>query len=422
MIRRSTTFRLCLMMFLEYSVRGMWYPYLANYLRAPRSLRGLGFTPGETGWVLGFANALGAFTAPFIAGQVADRFLNAEKALAALHFIAACLLLANASSDAFWPFFVVMICFSIAYVPTQSLANSLALSHLSDPQHTYPRVRMWGTVGWIVTSALFTYVVLRAGDEASNIARIPWAMRAAAITAICYACYAYLALPATPPRDSSQGALFSAGSLRLLNQRSALVLMVIALPIAAIHTAYYFNIGPFLSSVVGIPLRFVGPTLSIAQLSEVFFLFTLGPLLNRFGYKTVLAAGALAQAVRFAVFAMNVSRPVVIAALALHGVAFACFFTTAILYVEHLYPAQVRHSAQTFFGIAIFGLGPALAGPYSQIFDRFTDSSAAGRSANFTSVWWTQAGIALATVVAILLFFRPDPLATQVRDRELSQN
>src|SRR5271168_2114759 len=126
MAQRSITFRLCLLMFLEYAVRGMWYPFLANYLRAPRSLHGLGFSSGQTGWVLGFANALGAFTAPFIAGQVADRFFNAEKALAMLHCVAAVLLFANASSTAFLPFFLVMVCFSIAYVPTQSLANSLA--------------------------------------------------------------------------------------------------------------------------------------------------------------------------------------------------------------------------------------------------------------------------------------------------------
>jgi nucleoside transporter len=403
MARRSITFRLCLMMFLEYSVRGMWYPYLANYLRAPRSLHGLGFTVGQTGWVLGFANALGAFTAPIIAGQVADRYFNAEKALAVLHCIAAALLFTNASSGAFWPFFGIMICFSIAYVPTQSLANSLALSHLSDPQHSFPRVRMWGTMGWITTSALFTFVVLRGDDHASNIARIPWAMRGAAMLAIGYAAYAFFALPATLPGDSSSGPMVSIASLRSLAEPSAIVLMLIALPIAAIHTAYYFNIGPYLSSVVGVPLRFVGPTLAIAQLSEVFFLFALGPLLRRFGYKTILTAGALAQAIRFIVFALNLPGPIEIVALSLHGVAFACFFTTAILYVEHLFPPRVRHSAQTVFGIAIFGLGPALAGPYSQLFDRSTGAQGSG----FATIWWTQAAIALASGVAIMLFFRP---------------
>jgi nucleoside transporter len=406
MERRSITFRLCLMMFLEYSVRGMWYPFLANYLQAPRTLHGLEFTPGETGWVLGFANALGAFTAPIIAGQVADRFFNAEKALATLHFIAAALLFANASSTRFLPFFLLMLCFSIAYVPTQSLTNSLALSHLIDPQHSYPRVRMWGTVGWIVTSALYTYAVLRAGDEASNIARIPLAMRAAAIAAIGYACYAFFALPATPPKDLSRDSLVSMRSLRSLLQPSVLILMMIAVPMATIGTAYYFNIGPYLNAVVGVPLRYVGPTLAIAQIGEVLFLFALGPLLKRMGYKSVLIIGATAQAVRFAVFALNLPGPIVILALPLHGAAFACFSATAILYVEQAFPSQVRHTAQTFYGIAIFGLGPALAGPYSQLFDRFAVGGPGGVT-KFAGIWWMQAGIAVASAISIFVFFRP---------------
>lgn len=394
------------MMFLEYAVRGMWYPYLANYLGAPKSLHGLGFTSGQIGWVLGFANAVGAFTAPIIAGQVADRYLNAEKALAILHCVAAVLLFINASSMTFAPFFCIMLCFSIAYVPTQSLANSLALSHLTDRQRSYPRVRMWGTIGWIVTSAIFTYAVLRSGDRATNIARIPYAMRAAAILAVCYAGYAFFVLPATAPADTARGPLLPIKTLKLLREPSVLVLMLIAMPIAAIHTAYYLNIGPFLSAVVGVPLKLVGPTLAVAQLSEIVFLFTLGPLLRRFGYTVLLATGAVAQALRFIVFALNLPAPVVILSLSLHGVAFACFFATAILYIEQVFPSEVRHSAQTVFGIVLFGLGPALAGPYSELFDRFTKQTAAGVIPDFQVIWWTQAAVAAVSAFAIMVFFR----------------
>lgn len=412
MTHRSITLRLCIMMFLEYAVRGMWYPYLANYLGAPRSLHGLGFTSGQMGWVLGFANALGAFTAPFIAGQVADRYVNAEKALAVLHACAAVLLFLNAASVTFAPFFGIMLCFSIAYVPTQSLSTSLALSHLTDREHSYPRVRMWGTIGWIVTSASFTYFVLRSGDHATNIGRIPDAMRAAAIMAFCYAGYAFFLLPATPPADTARGPQPRVGTLRLLRKPSVLVLMLIALPIAAIHTAYYLNIGPFLSGVVGVPLKLVGPTLAISQLSEVVFLFVLGRLIRRFGYKNVLIAGAAAQALRFTIFALDLPAPLAILALSLHGVAFACFFATAILYVEQVFPPQVRHSAQTAFGIVLFGLGPALAGPYSQLFDQFTTQTPAGVIPNFRAIWWTQAAIAAVSAIAILIFFRPQAAST----------
>jgi nucleoside transporter len=410
------------MMFLEYAVRGMWYPFLSSYLSAPRTGNGLGFSAGQTGWVLGFANAFGAVTAPFVAGQLADRYFNAERALAVLHVISAVLLFATASQTSFPPLFALMLLFSIAYVPTQSLANSVALAHLTDREHSYPRVRLWGTAGWIVTSALFTYVVLTANDRATNIGRIPDALRVAAMLAVGYAMYALFIVPRTPPGASMQtketgGLKVAMRAFGLLRDRSVLVLTLVAMPVAAIHTAYYLNISPFLVSRVGVSLRMVGPTLAISQLSEIFFLFWLGALLRRFGYLTILTAGAAAQAVRFVVFAIDPPAPFVIVSLALHGVAFACFFTTAILYIERVATPAIRHSAQMVFGIVLFGIGPALAGPYSQIFDQFSIN---GRQ-NFVAIWTIQAIVAGASALAIVLFFRPTQTEVGHRGTEFTE-
>jgi MFS family permease len=98
---RTVTASLCLMMFLEFAVRGMWHPFVANDLVAGRADGVLGFAEGRSGWVLGFAGAAGAVTAPVIAGRVADRWLNAERALALLHCITALLLFLNAPSESF---------------------------------------------------------------------------------------------------------------------------------------------------------------------------------------------------------------------------------------------------------------------------------------------------------------------------------
>jgi MFS family permease len=107
----------------------------------------------------------------------------------------------------------------------------------------------------------------------------------------------------------------------------------------------------------------------------------------------------------------------------LHGVAFACFFATAILYVEQVFPPQVRHSAQTAFGIVLFGLGPALAGPYSQLFDQFTKQTPAGVVPNFQAIWWTQSAIAAVSAIAILIFFRPQTASTEpVADADAAES
>ena len=67
------------------------------------------------------------------------------------------------------------------------------------------------------------------------------------------------------------------------------------------------------------------------------------------------------------------------------------------------------------FGIVLFGLGPALAGPYSQIFDHFTING----QKNFVAIWTIQAIVAGASALAIVLFFRERaPASPSRRERE----
>jgi predicted MFS family arabinose efflux permease len=195
-------------------------------------------------------------------------------------------------------------------------------------------------------------------------------------------------------------------ALGLLRNPSVLVLSLAAIPVATIHTAYYLNIGPFLSDVVHIPLKMVGPTLAIAQLSEVGCLFILGPMLKKYGYTTILTFGIAAQALRFMIFAIDPPPLFVCVALTLHGIAFACFFTTATLYIQRVSPPEIRHSTQTVFGIVLFGIGPALAGPYAQMFDRMIIRTSTGTIPNFRDIWWTQAAIALVCAIFVMALFR----------------
>ena len=169
-------------------------------------------------------------------------------------------------------------------------------------------------------------------------------------------------LPKTPPADNNPGPLLPTRALSLLRNPSVLVLSAVAIPVATIHTAYYLNIGPFLSSVVGIPLKWVGPTLALAQLSEVFCLLALGPCLKRFGYLRILLFGIGAQA--GAIHDLR-HRPARLGRLHVAHAArdrLRLLLHDATLYIEHMCDPSVRHSTQTVFGLVLFGIGPALRG------------------------------------------------------------
>ena len=76
--------RLGVMMFLQYALWGAWLPVTARYLSASISEGGLGFTGSQIGMILGLAGSIGAIAAPFIAGQIADRYFSTERILSFL--------------------------------------------------------------------------------------------------------------------------------------------------------------------------------------------------------------------------------------------------------------------------------------------------------------------------------------------------
>ena len=82
--RGAVLLRLSAMMFLQYAVRGAWLPLAGRYMSASPETGGLGFSGPEIGMLLGAAGSIGAVLAPFLAGQVADRYFRTERCLGSL--------------------------------------------------------------------------------------------------------------------------------------------------------------------------------------------------------------------------------------------------------------------------------------------------------------------------------------------------
>jgi nucleoside transporter len=391
--------RLSIMMFLQYAIWGIWLPYLSNYLMAAPTGGGLGFTGGQVGWILGLAGSIGAISAPFIAGQVADRYMDAEKALALLVLVGGVLKYITASVTDYNTFLVISIAYSVAYMPTLSLTNSISFQNLRDSERQFPFVRVWGTIGWIVASVAFTWLWLVHPDPVANTRRIADALRISGVLSVLYAVYCLTVLPRTPPKNSIAHPLAFAQAFGLLKHRGFLVVTLIALPIAMIHQCYFFRSAPFFESAVGVSKQALGPVLAVGQFSEIAFLAGLGLVLKRLGYKTVLALGVSSYVVRFGIYAYGEPASLMIATQSLHGLCYGFFFAGAFLYVEQVAPPDIRHSAQTVFGIIILGLGPVLAGFYNQQFDKVAPGQL------YRVFWSVEAAVALGSLIVLLLTF-----------------
>jgi nucleoside transporter len=444
--------RLSLMMFLQYAVWGVWLPILANYLGKPVEAGGLGFSGAQLGWILGLAGSIGAVSAPFIAGQLADRVMNAERALGALLVLGALVKFVMTYQTSYASWMILSIVYSILYMPTLALTNSVAFAHLTDREKQFPPIRAWGTIGWIVASVAFPLVYMKSGihftsswpfidgtPRADQVAQMKYAMFVSGVISLGYGIFCFVALPKTPPRRDGEPLAFAA-AFRLLTKPSCLALMASALLISMIHQLYFVRTGPYITDAIGQPESEVGPIMAIGQVSEIVFLAILGLFLKHIGYKWIIVLGALSYMARYAIFATIPTPGVLKLSMLLHGMNYGFFFAGAFMFVEKIAPANIRHSAQTVFGIIILGVGPVLAGVYNQWLDTFavkdavqvlSDAAAATTAItsattgpatvfDYATFWMIQSAIALLSAVILMVGFpnrweeREDPLPAPV--------
>jgi MFS family permease len=421
--------RLSIMMFLQWGMFGLWIPLAGVFLLAGGDKGGLGFTQVQLGWILGISGSIGALAAPFVAGQIADRYFNTERLLAVILILGGALwwFMSEQQDHPLWPalvlggrehryvvWLVASIISSLVLAPTGALTNSLAFAQMAEPTRQFPVVRVWGTIGWIVAGWVFSWVWLQHGlkatwkppflvgtEYADLTARMLDSLKAAAIVAWVFAAYC-LTMPATPPKRGAADRLAFFKAFRLFRHGSFVVLMVASLFVAAVHNIFFMQTGPLLVRI-GLEGSNVGPAMSIGQFTEILMIALLGWMLKKLGMRAVLAIGGAAYFLRFMFLGTTwLPLPVIVASLGLHGVCFACFYAAAFIYVDRLADDDIRHTVQTLFGILI-GVGPVLGGWLN---GRLAELFTVDKVLNYTYFFYTVAAIGLLAAIILAVFFR----------------
>ncbi|MBI5361616.1 MAG: MFS transporter [Planctomycetes bacterium] len=362
--------RLSLMMFLQYAIWGAWLPILFPFLAGHRH-----FTNDQIGWMFA-VGALGAIVAPFIAGQVADRWFATQKFLGVLHLGGAVLMWQLASLTTFESFLWFSLAYSLLYCPTMPLTNSLAFHHLPDANAQFGKVRLWGTIGWIVVGIAMGQWLLHHHtpegtkeviEAAQNAGRAD-AFKLASVLGALMGVYCFL-LPNTPPQLGKKQVAI-AEAFESVSKNPLLTLFLLTIPIACIHQFYFVHTSGFLSAFQSDAAAAInqvfgvggGGLMTIGQMTEILVLAAVPIVARRTSRKSILVVGTVAYAVRMALFAYVHELPLppiltLVLGVALHGVCFGCFIFLAFMIIDEEAPKDVRASTQSLYNLVIVGLG-----------------------------------------------------------------
>jgi MFS family permease len=386
--------RLSILVFLASAIMGAWVPVFSLHLKK------LQFSAEATAWASA-ANALGAVLAPLVWGQIADRWLAIERCISLCAIVTGIALWIMADLNEPWPLIPLCIAMWFFLVPVMGLTSAFIFRLLEHPERDFGRVRMFGTVGWAAASWCLTLWYWL--THAASIADYSDSLRLGGLIAFVLAAYAWT-LPHTPPRALASVAfperapltrLFDAplAALQLFRYRSYVVYCVCMFGMN-VTLPFTIQLNPLLLENLRVPAPVMSMCLTIAQSTEVAFLFLLPYLLTRFGLKSVMVLGGVSWALGLSLLSVGEPVGLVLASLMTHGIFICCFFIAGQVFVNRLATHDFRASAQGVL-LLISGsgllLGHLLVGwarDYARDNYRFAYASAAMIAAGMVLLLW----------------------------------
>lgn len=363
-MKKSVQFQLSFMMFLEFFIWGGWFVTLGIYL--PSTLK----ATGEEIFMAYSTQCLGAIITPFIIGLIADRYFNAEKILGVLHLIGALLMYLMSQATEFSVFYPYVLCYMIAYMPTLALVNSVSFNQMKDPSKEFPRIRVWGTIGWIIVGLVFISLIFN-WDSAENVAKgaLKNTFVMTAIASAILGLFSFT-LPKTPPNTSKDekvmiSNILGLDALKLLKDRNFLIFFISSFLISVPLAFYYQHAGQFLGEIdayVDIFSTKIGPAgiMTLGQISEIGFMFLLPFLFKKYGFKKTILFGMLAWIIRYLLFAYGNNGDLffmLLLGITLHGICYDFFFVSGQIYTDSKAGEKVKSAAQGLITLATYGFG-----------------------------------------------------------------
>lgn len=336
-------FKLSRFYFIYYFFVGAFVPYWGLYLKSEH------FSPADIGILMSLFQISRIF-APNFWGWLADHTGKRAQWIRLTAFLGLCGFAAVFWAHSFYWLFFVMAALSLFTSSTLPLAESLTLAHLATTSGHYSRIRMWGSLGFIVAAVILGYLI-----DFTGIRSLLWFLLTVQIT--------LFALTYTLPDAKVEPHAQDHFSIwQVIKQPNVLALLIGCALMVTAHGVLYNFYSIYLSDH-GYSKGMIGLLWSVGVICEIGIFMLMPKIMAHYSLKTIMLISLLLAVVRFAMIGVAIDNIVLLVlAQTLHAATFGSFHAASVEVITQFFNGRHQAKGQAIYNSVAYGIGGTIGG------------------------------------------------------------
>ena len=335
--------RLSRFYFVYYFFVGAFVPYWGLYLKSEQ------FTAADIGILMSLFQISRIF-APNFWGWLADHTGKRAQWIQLTAFLGLCGFTAVFWAHGFYWLFFVMAALSLFTSSTLPLAESLTLAPLATTNGPYSRIRMWGSLGFIVASVILGYFIDFAG-----IRSLLWFLLIVQMV--------LLMLSRTLPDPKVvQHAHDQFSIWQVIKQPNVIALLVGCSLMVTAHGVLYNFYSIYLSDH-GYSKGLIGLLWSVGVICEIGIFMLMPKIMQHYSLKTILLISLALAVFRFCLIGFAIDNIwLLVLAQTLHAATFGSFHAASVEVITQFFNGRHQAKGQAIYNSVAYGIGGTIGG------------------------------------------------------------
>ena len=335
--------RLSRFYFFYYFFVGSFVPYWGIYLQSEN------FSPSSIGILLSLFQ-ISRIVAPNFWGWLADHTGHRVKWIKLTSFLGLIGFIGIFWAKGFFWIFLVMLALSLFTSSTLPLAESLTLAHLATTDGHYSRIRLWGSIGFIVASLFLGYLI-----DLQGINILLW------VLLITQAIIFFLSntIPEAKEIHHKKNDL---SIWKIIKTPSVVALLIGCTLMVSAHGVLYNFYSIYLKEH-GYSSATIGWLWAVGVICEIFIFMLMPKILRRYSLKTILLISLFLGVIRFILIGASPDQfYLLLIAQMFHAATFGSFHAASIEVIAYFFKGRHQSRGQAIYNSVAYGIGGTIGG------------------------------------------------------------